>query len=103
MRAAFLAIALDVARSAEEAALAREAHRRYARDDIGEPGRDRERRMLQRIGDEAAVQPGLVHVADVEPECFGDAIVVDPERPAEMDRKAVDVVAFKSRHRRALP
>ena len=51
--------------------------------------------MLQRIGDEAAVQPGLVHVADVEPEGFGDAVVVDAERPAQMDRKAVDVLALE--------
>ena len=97
MRAAFLAIALDVARPAEEAALAREAHRGDASDHVGEPGRHRKRRVLQRVGDEAPVQPRLVHVADVEPERLGEAVVVDAERRAEMDRESVDVVARQPR------
>ena len=51
--------------------------------------------MLQRVGNEAPVQPRLVHVADVEPQGFGEAVVVDAERRSEMDREAIDVFARK--------
>ena len=93
--AAFLAVAFDVARAAEEAALAGEAHGGHAGDHVGEAGGHRERRVLQRVGDEAPVQPRLIDVADIEPERFRDAVVVGPQRPAEMDRQAVDVGALE--------
>ncbi len=92
---AFLAIAFHVARPAEKAALAGEAHGGDAGDHVGKPGRDRERRVLERVGDEPPVQPRLVDVADVEAERLGHAVVVGPERPAEMDRQAVDIAALE--------
>jgi len=95
--AALFAGALDVARAAEKAALAGETHGGDAGDDAGEAGGDSERRVLERVGDETPVQPRLVDVADVEPERLGDAVVVGPERPAEMDREAVDVAALQAR------
>ena len=49
--------------------------------------------MLKRLGDETAVQPSLVYIADVEPEDLGDTVVVDAERPAHVDREAVDILA----------
>jgi hypothetical protein len=57
MGAPLFAVSLDIARAAEKAALAREAHSSHARNHVGEAGRNRKRRMLKRIGDEAPVQP----------------------------------------------
>jgi hypothetical protein len=47
--------------------------------------------MLQGIGDEAAMQPSLVHIANLKPESLGNAVIVDPDRPPEMNGKPVDV------------
>ncbi len=57
MGAPLFAISLDIAGAAEKAALAREAHGSHARDHVGETGRNRKRRVLKRVGDEAPVQP----------------------------------------------
>src|SRR5262245_63797259 len=70
-----LAIAFDVARSAEKAALPRETDRCNAGDDISEPGANRKGRMLQCIGDEPAVQPRLIYIADLESECLSNAVI----------------------------
>ena len=60
---------------------------------FGEAARHRHRGVLDRARHEAAVQPGLADPADVEPVGLGDAVVVDAERPAHVDREAVDVRA----------
>ena len=41
----------------DKAALAREAHSSHARDHVGEASRNRKRRVLKRVGDEAPMQP----------------------------------------------
>ena len=53
--------------------------------------------MLERVGNETAVQPALVDVADVEAEDLGDAVVIDADRPTHVDRKPVDVLAPQPR------
>src|SRR5262249_19148849 len=90
---AALARALGVARPAEDLPLAGEADRSHARDDAREAARDRHRRLLDRARHETAVEPALAHPAEVEPVRFGDAVVVDAERPSEGDRHAIDVGA----------
>src|SRR5262245_8772369 len=80
-----LAIAFDVLRSAKKTALARKTNCGHTGNDIGEPGANRKRRMLERIGDKAAVQPRLIHIANLKSKCLGNAIVVDAYRPPEMD------------------
>ena len=57
MCAPIFAVSLDIAGAAEKAALAREAHSGHACDHAGEAGRNRKRRVLKRVGDEAPVQP----------------------------------------------
>ena len=91
MGAAGLAVALEVVRPAEDVALPREAQHIHAGDDVGHAGGHRHRRGLQAAGDEAAVGPGLVDEADLQAERLGDLVVVDAERPADMDGKAVDI------------
>ena len=85
MSSTLLTIAFDVARSAEKTALARETDCCHTGDDIGEPGANRKRRMLQCIGNEAAVQPRLIHIANLKSECLGNAVIVDADRRPEMD------------------
>jgi hypothetical protein len=93
VRAAVLARALGVAGAAEDLPLAGEADRGDARDDVREAARHRHSGVLDRARHEAAVQPGLAHPPDVEPVRLRDTVVVDAERPAHVDREAVDVRA----------
>ena len=93
--AAGLAVALEVVRPAEDVALAGEAQHVHAGDDVRHACRDRHRRRLQAAGDEAAVGPGLVDEADLETEGLGDLVVVDAERPADVDGETVDVAPLQ--------
>ena len=94
--AAGLAVALEVVRPAQDVALAGEAQHVHAGDDVRHAGCDRHRRGLQAAGDEAAVGPGLVDEIDLEAEGLGHLVVVDAERPADMDGEAVDVAPLEA-------
>ena len=96
MGAAGLAVALEVVRPSQDVALAGEAQHVHAGDDIRHAGRDGHRRGLQAAGDEAAVGPGLVDEIDLKAEGLGDLVVVDAERPADMDGEAVDVAPLEA-------
>ena len=95
MGAAGLAVALEVVRPAEDVALAGEAQHVHAGDDLRHAAGHRHRRGLQAAGDEAAVGPSLVDEIDLEAEGLGDLVVVDAERPADVDGEAVDVAPLE--------
>jgi len=41
------------------------------------------------------MQPGLVDVTDLQPERIGHAVVIDADRPAEVNRQPVDIAALQ--------
>ena len=92
-----LAIALEVVRPAQDVALAGEAQHVHAGDDLRHACGHRHCRGLQAAGDEAAVGPGLVDEIDLEAEGLGHLVVVDAERPADVDGESVDVAPLEAR------
>ena len=96
MGAAGLAVALEVVPPAQDVALAGEAQHVHAGDDLRHAAGHRHRGGLQAAGDEAAVGPGLVDEIDLETEGLSDLVVVDAERPADVDGESVDVAALEA-------
>src|SRR2546428_296586 len=91
--AAFLARALEVARPAQQAALLDEADAAHTGHAARQPRRHGHGRVLQRGPDEASVRPALVGEPDAQAERLGKAIVVESERPADVDDETIHLVA----------
>lgn len=90
-----LAHALGVAGSAEDAELAGEADGGDAGDGGGHAGGHGHGSVLQCAGDEASMGPALVHVVDLQPIHLRHAVTVGAQRPAHVERQAVNVGAVE--------